>query len=153
MDNINQNENIGQDAFLEGNECIDEAVTAFYKNPSEDTFTGILYAIYLRMMADGHFIIPVDPYEDEEGNQGFNFKTLLNENNELAVAAFTTGENFKKAPETGALSNFIDSLLVAVKGDDNISGILLNPWGETFFLTKEMIATIIDAKEKANKQN
>ena len=142
-----------QDAYLEGNERINEAVSAFYKNPSEGVFTALLYAIYLRMVEDGHFIIPVDERKDADGNQCFDFKTLMTENKELAVAAFTTRKEQAKAPETGVLSNFIDSLLNAVKENDSLSGILLNPWGESFLLTKEMIAAILDAKDRLNKNS
>ena len=55
------------DEFLDGNIVIEEAISAFYENATEERLSAVLEAIRERMHEDGHFMIPVIVSED--GNE------------------------------------------------------------------------------------
>lgn len=131
------------DSFLDGNESIEEAIHAYYEQPSKDAVANLLMSIYRCMAANRHVIVPVDIHEEDNGQQSYELKTLLLEDGTVAAVAFTSQDNFAKAPQSGGLSHFIDSVFTAVHGDENLAGILLNPWGESFLLTKDLLTAIL----------
>lgn len=59
------------------------------------------------------------------------------------LVAFTSMEEKEKAPPSGAVSQFIDSVLEPLMQMDEIQGLLLNPWGESLYLGKEDIGMIL----------
>ena len=130
------------DPFLAGNEEIEELIHHFYQEQSPELFTAICLAIREQMVNDRHFIFPADITEDEDGNTLFSFKTQDLEIGP-AMVAFTSLEEKKKAPPSGAVSQFIDSVLEPLMQMDGIMGLLLNPWGESLYLGKEDIGMIL----------
>ena len=60
------------------------------------------------------------------------------------VVAFTSLAEYTKGQPSQVVSNFIDSMLKACL---NISspGIILNPWGDSFMLGRELIDVILKA--------
>lgn len=131
------------DDTLRGNEIIDKAIRIFRQEPDDGHFMGICMAIRSRIGQNGHLIFPADIFEDEEGNTSFSFKMLDGEDGSSVLVAFTNPEEQKKAPPSGAVSNFIDSMLEPLLEMDQVSGMMLNPWGESVFLGKEDIALIL----------
>ena len=129
--------------FLSGNEDIEKAIHACYLEASPSTMLGVMTAIHLRMHENGHFLAPVDMVQDESGNECFDFKSIQLDENRTVLPLFTSHEEFDKAPPSGALSHFIDSLLTAVRDNEYFAGIMLNPWGESFLLTRECIELIL----------
>ena len=105
----------------------------------------MLEAIRLQMHNDGHFLIPViaNPTGDE-----FSFCTLNAGDGTPMMVAFTTQEEFEKGEKVQVISHFIDVLLKAVI-DNNENGFIINPWGQSFMLTRELIEIIFneDAKQ------
>ena len=65
-------EQILMDDTLRGNEIIEEAIRAFYREQTAWHFMGICMAIRSRIGEDGHLIFPADVFEDEEGNTNFS---------------------------------------------------------------------------------
>ena len=130
------------DPFLAGNEQIEELIHRFHQEQTPELFTAICLAIREQMVNDKHFIFPADITEDEDGNTLFSFKTLDLEIGP-AMVAFTSMEEKKKAPPSGAVSQFIDSVLEPLMQMDGIMGLLLNPWGESLYLGKEDIGMIL----------
>ena len=64
--------------FLNGNERISEKIRAFRTEPTAETYGAVLDQIRDRMMADGHFLIPVWTPEEEKDseNPSFNMHQL-----------------------------------------------------------------------------
>lgn len=140
---MNGSNNEYHDSFLDGNEAIEKAIHAYYEQQSQDALFNVLGAIHVCMAADRHVIVPVDIYKEDDGSESFELKTLVLEEGKIAAVAFTSQENFEKAPQSGALSHFIDSVFTAVNGNENMAGILLNPWGESFLLTQEFLSMLL----------
>ena len=130
------------DPTLAGNEQIEEAIRLFHQEQTPERFTAICLAIREQMGKDGHFIFPADITEDDEGNTLFSFKTIDLEIGP-ALVAFTSLDEKEKAPPSGAVSQFIDSVLEPLMQLDEIQGLILNPWGESRYLGKEDIGMIL----------
>lgn len=129
------------DPFLDGNEAIEHAIRAFRAEATKERLLAVLEAIRQRMHEDGHFMIPVIASED---GMEFTFRTVqTNDGNEWLVA-FTSPAEYRKGQPSQIVSNFIDAMLKACL-DTEISGFVINPWGEAFMLTSAFIDMIIRA--------
>ena len=130
------------DTFLDGNELIDLAIDQFYVESSKENLTAVLDAIRQRMHADGHFIFPV--LFDQDNETRFTFRTLRTKEGKLWIAAFTTQAEYQKGAPSQVLSYFIDS---AMKNclETEADGLIINPWGNSFLLAKELIEMIFEA--------
>ena len=131
-----------RDPTLEGNEKIKEVIHLFHQDQTEELYTAACLAIRERMAQNGHFLFPADITENADGQTTFCFKTM-DVNAHPLLVAFTDQEEFRKAPPSGAVSQFIDSMLENLLQQDGIAGLIINPWGERFLLGKEDIAMIL----------
>ena len=130
------------DPTLHGNEKIKEAIRLFHQERSDARYAAACGAIRECMISEGHLVFPADMTEDDAGCTNFFFKTLVIEGMDFLVA-FTDQEEYEKAPASGAVSQFIDSMLENVMLDENIAGVIINPWGEQLVLCKADIAAIL----------
>lgn len=130
------------DSTLYGNEKIKEAIHKFHQKDSDETYAAACLAIRTRIAQDGHLIFPADIIENADGATNFLFKTMSIEGMDFLVA-FTDQEEHEKAPPSSVVSQFIDSMLENVMQQEDISGLIINPWGEQLVLCKADIAKIL----------
>ena len=129
------------DLFLDGNELIEEAIDKFHADSCKENLVGVLDAIRQRMHADGHFMFPVASSED---GKGFALRTVLTKDGKEWVAAFTSPAEHEKGEPSEIVSHFIDAMLKEALDSDN-AGFIINPWGKSFMLAKELIEMIFKA--------
>lgn len=129
------------DPFLAGNELIEEAIDRFYMDSCKKNLVGVLEAIRQRMHADGHFMFPV---VSSDGGKSFAFRTVQTKDGKEWVAAFTSPAEHEKGEPSEFVSNFIDIMLKEALTSDH-SGFIINPWGKSFMLAKELIQMIFMA--------
>ena len=135
------------DPFLEGNVMIETMIEQYQKDENVDTLRAIVEIIRVQIQMDGHFLIPV---QIERGEQTkFHFKTLRVEDGEDWAVAFTSQEEFRKGPKTEILSIFIDQALKICNGMD-VPGLLINPFGQLFALTKDLIELILQEEAESS---
>lgn len=127
------------DPFLYGNELIEQAINAFHAEATKGRLSSVLEAIRQRMHENGHFMIPVIASED--GTE-FTFRTVQTNDGKEWLVAFTSSAEFQKGQPSQIVSNFIDAMLKACLDTEN-PGFIINPWGESFMLTAELIDMII----------
>ncbi len=134
------------DPFLEGNEMIEDAIAAYQTNKDEAHLSALLEVIRKRMHEDGHLIIPIEI--NEENPDFFLFRGVQGTDGKMWNAAFTSREEFEKGAPSKVLSLFIDKLLeTSIQSDFHGDGYVINPWGQSFLLTKELAERIIQADE------
>ena len=152
--------------FLDGNNIIEEAIDRYYIEQTRENLIAVLESIRKRMHEDGHFMIPVIPPEaavnmidiehvsvgdtvtsDEELH--FTLHHLQTNDGKQWLVSFTSPEEYEKGESASIISNFIDSFLKGCK-DMPEAGIIINPWGKSFLLTKELINLILDADKPEN---
>ena len=128
-----------QDPFLVGNEIIEEAVNTFLAEATKENLTAVLESIRKRMHEDGHFMIPVIPSED---GREFTIRTVQTKDGKEWMVAFTSPAERQKGQPSQMISNFIDTMLKACI-DMETPGLIINPWGQSFMLTNDMIGMIL----------
>lgn len=129
------------DPFLYGNELIEKAINAFHAEATKERLSSVLEAVRQRMHEDGHFMIPVIASED--GTE-FTFRTVQTNDGKEWLVAFTSHKEYEKGQPSQIVSHFIDAMLKACLDTEN-PGIIINPWGESFMLTSELVDMIIKA--------
>ena len=135
-------EEVPADPFLEGNEVIEEAISHYHDDSSKDHLIAVLDAIRERMHADGHFILPV--ITDKEDESRFAFRLIQTKDGKIWHAAFTSHAEYEKGQPSEVISHFIDSSLKSILATE-AEGVIINPWGHSFLLTKELIDMIFKA--------
>ncbi len=145
-----------------GNILIEEAIDRYYAEGTRGSLIGVLDSILQRCRDDGHFLIPVIPLEatsediitgsKAEGvgdpaqeDLSFEMRTIETQDGKIWLAAFTSLEECEKGQRTSIVSHFIDSILEGC-ADMTEEGILINPWGQSFLLTKDLIRLILAVK-------
>ena len=156
-----------EDPFLTGNRTIEEAIDRYYADPGKENLIAVLESIRIRMHEDGHFIIPVIPPEQQlaemidvehvkvgdvvtaQEDLHFRLHHLQTNDGKVWLAAFTSREEFEKGEQVSVISNFIDTTLKGLR-NMNEAGIIINPWGSSFLLTKELVDLILIADRPEN---
>ena len=131
------------DPTLHGNEQIKEAIHLLHQEQSDENYAAACRAVRMCMVCEGHLIFPADVKENTDGSTDFHFKTMEINGMDFLVA-FTDQEEHEKAPASGAVSQIIDSMLENVMQQEDIAGVIINPWGEHLVLCKADIAIILD---------
>ena len=130
------------DMFLDGNDLIEDAISKYHADACKENLIAVLDAIRTRMHADGHFIVPV--ITDEEDKSQFAFRSIQTKDGKMWHAVFTSQAEYEKGETSQVLSHFIDSMLKACV-DTGAEGFIINPWGQSFMLAKELIGMIFKA--------
>ena len=131
-----------RDMFLDGNEKIEVAIAVYHAKSTRENLAAVLDVIRQRMHEDGHFIFPISV--DEEDENSFSFRTVDIGDGKVWHAAFTSQAEYEKGEESRVISNFIDSTLKLLL-ESEADGFIINPWGLSFLLSKELADTIIKA--------
>ena len=129
-----------KNSFLEGNEIIEQAIAEYHK----DTVSAVLGSIKTRMLQNGHFLIPVETSED---GKTFSIRTVSDGSGNPWMALFTSSAEYEKGPKSDILSNFMDTTLKSCL-DTGGTGFVINPWGQSFLLRREMIETLFEGPVK-----
>ena len=159
------------DNSLDGNNIINAAIARFHDVKTEESLIAVLDAIRTRIHEDGNWIIPVtlppefhsfdieklqigETFSFGEDGTGdeylhFNMQHLDTADGKIWLAVFTCYEEHDKGDTT---STIIESIKYMLKCCRNMSeeGIIINPWGKSFMLSKELINAILDADKPDN---
>ena len=133
-----------RDMFLDGNEKIEVAIAVYHAKSTRENLAAVLDVIRQRMHEDGHFIFPISV--DEEDENSFSFRTVDIGDGKVWHAAFTSQAEYEKGEESRVISNFIDSTLKLLL-ESEADGFIINPWGLSFLLSKELADMIIKADD------
>ena len=143
-------------AFLEGNDFEDVIRTAVSLGGDCDTLTCIAGA-----MAEAFYGVPEEMKEECRKRLPKDILTVLDHFEQKIVdknppfhdsflhgklwnAAFTSQAEFEKGAPSGVISNFIDSSMKFCL-ESETEGFIINPWGQSFLLAKELIEMIFQA--------
>ncbi len=155
------------DTYLDGNSIIEDAIERYYEKQDRESLIAVLEAIRHRMHEDGHFMIPVIPPQaaidmvdiehvkvgdtvTSEEELHFRLHHIETNDGKQWLAVFTSREEYEKGERSSIISNFIESMLKSCR-DMSEEGIVINPWGKSFMLTKDLINLILDADKPENR--
>ena len=158
---------IFDDPFLTGNKTIEDAIDCYYEDSNKENLIKVLESIRMRMHDNGHFIIPVIPPKQQlaeminiehvkvgdvvtaQEDMHFKLHHLQTNDGKVWLVVFTSRGEYEKGDRVSVISNFIDVTLKGLK-DMQEAGIIINPWGRSFLLTKELLNLILDADKPQN---
>ena len=147
--------------FIRGNNRIEKAVSEFLEERTQKNLINVLETIRQRMNEKGHFLIPVTIPEDtvkalktkeriplEELH--FSVRKHSTKEGKTVFVVYTTQGELNKAEKTSMISDSIERFMQITSENADVDGILINPQGNAFFLSKENIKKIfeVDAKIK-----
>lgn len=125
-----------QDINLRGNDRIESALSRFCQRKSEQRLADVLMIIKSRRDEGGHFLIAV--------NEEMSLRTITLPDNTVWFAAFTSvDEQLKKKDRV--VSGFtaeIEKIFDLVMTNENVSGVILNPWGDSIKIDRNVIDVI-----------
>ena len=156
------------DDTLTGNILIEDAIARYYEASTQQNLIGVLDAILQRSRAGGHFLIPVIPPQAMSdmididhvkigdtvtSREELHFKLhhIQTNDGKMWLVAFTSDEEYRKGEAASIIDNFIGSMLEGC-ADMSDEGIIINPWGQSFLLTKDLIKLIIQVDKEGSAQ-
>lgn len=143
---------------------IEEKIRAFNsaaENEQNERGFEVLEAIRAAIMAGDRFIVPVQinskllGIDDENPPQSGELldipenvdivtRALKHEDGTLEFVVFTSQEEMEKGHPTSSMTERIDSFFDKVMKNSMVEGVVINPWGEAFFLSKLHIHRIFE---------
>lgn len=131
-----------KDENLKGNERIEEDIVELQKNPSDEMLAVALTSFRKRMNEGGHMVVAVDVAMGES----YQVRTITLDNQKWMVA-FTSFDEELKGSES-VMSTFtapIKQIFEMALGEEDLAGVMVNPWDKAIRLNKNLIHIIIGA--------
>ncbi len=125
-----------------GNEGIEQAIEICGMRGNE-TDAAVLNAVRECMRENGKVLVPMEKDESEEGR---NFiLALRTKDGRHWQVMFTSEAESEKGEKSEVCAYPIEAVLKAVMVTD-AAGLVINPWGRAFFLSKDTIQGILEAE-------
>ena len=137
---------------------------------SDEHIIAVLEAIRMAINNGDQIVIPIEMPEealeainattikvgdnlDVGDDMRFKVRTLQLKNGELAFVVFTSQDEAMKGEGTSTITEGLESFLEKTMMNPEIEGILFNPWGNSFFLTKANINAIFRVNLPSKPEN
>ena len=130
------------DEGLLGNEKIEDVIAALQQQPTQELLAHALTVVRRRMRENGQVIIAVEP----NGAAGqMKLQAVKASDGKNWWAVFTSFDEELKGGKS-VMSTFmtdIGKLLEAALSEEEISGVIINPWNRTLMLDKTLIRIVL----------
>ena len=130
------------DEGLLGNEKIEDAIAALQQQPTQELLAHALTVVRRRMRENGQVIIAVEP----NGAAGqMKLQAVKTSDGNIWWAVFTSFDEELKGSES-VMSTFmtdIGKVLETALSEEEISGVIINPWNRTLMLDKTLIRIVL----------
>ena len=136
-----------QDEGLKGNERIEDAIFALQKEATQEQLAHTLTVIRRRMKEGGQLIVAVEP---DPAQAQMKLQTVRTPDGKIWWSAFTSFEEELKGSNS-VMSTFltaIEPLFQSAVQENEIEGIILNPWDRTIMLDKTLLRLILGESGK-----
>lgn len=152
---------------------IEDAILSFREANEEncnERGIAVLEAIRVAITRGDKFIIPVEmPQEaidainataiqvgdviEPPEDLRFKIRTLQLRDESIVYAAFTSQDHLTAGAETSSITEEIDTYLEKVMMNPEIDGITINPWTNSFYLSKDFIHRIFEGNLPGEREN
>lgn len=130
------------DEGLLRNEKIEEAIAALQQSPTEELLAHALTVVRRRMRENGQVIIAVEP---NAAADQMKLQAVKTSDGNSWWAVFTSFDEEMKG-SGNVMSTFmtdIGKVLEAALSEEEIHGVIINPWNRTLMLDKTLIRIIL----------
>ncbi|MCI2049470.1 MAG: ADP-ribosylglycohydrolase family protein [Lachnospiraceae bacterium] len=143
-----------------GEKLIEQTIADYYASQDREHLVRTLEVLRAQADAGTRLIAAVVPVPEPKvismeawKNNGHEKRFMLNrlkgkDDTEIAVA-FTSPEQQKKGPASAGMLIPLGDLLRTVEKMDKLEGLMINPWGQRFLLTRQTIAVLLGAPQQA----
>lgn len=122
-------------------EKLEQFIQELYQEGTREKNMQVLSQIRKLGKENQSFIIPVGDVDNQKV-----YRRLSLDDGQDVFVAFTSIEQEKLGQETQTLNQNVFDVLNLVKSTEGVSGIVLNPWKNSYFLPKVLIEMILDDK-------
>ena len=130
------------DEGLLGNEKIEDAIAALQQQPTQELLAHALTVVRRRMRENGQVIIAVEP----NGAAGqMKLQAVKTSDGNSWWAVFTSFDEELEGNES-VMSTFmtdIGKVLETALSEEEISGVIINPWNRTLMLDRTLIRIVL----------
>ena len=130
------------DEGLLRNEKIEEAIAALQQSPTEELLAHALTVVRRRMRENGQVIIAVEP---NAAADQMKLQAVKTSDGNSWWAVFTSFDEEMKGSGS-VMSTFmtdIGKVLEAALSEEEIHGVIINPWNRTLMLDKTLLRIIL----------
>ena len=130
------------DEGLLRNEKIEEAIAALQQSPTEELLAHALTVVRRRMRENGQVIIAVEP---NAAADQMKLQAVKTSDGNSWWAVFTSFDEEMKGSGSvmSTLMTDIGKVLEAALSEEEIHGVIINPWNRTLMLDKTLIRIIL----------
>lgn len=143
---------------LDSRAILEICIAAYMQEQNQDRFAMLVRALVLNISDNTVLLTPINAKEMPAGKniitpedkvKELSIYSITNSNNEEAYAAFTSEEEARKLPYTKFLAWPLWALMQLVLENKEITGLVINPGGTSFFMPRDFMADLLESlKEK-----
>lgn len=130
-----------KDLNLRGNEIIEKSIEVLKKDMTDENLTHTLSMLRKRMKDQGHFVVAVKM----AGNGNMELRTLKTSDGKEWFAVYTSFEEQNRGGDNikSGFTAEIEKIFQICLQTENVSGLILNPWGSSLRLDKTLISVVM----------
>lgn len=136
---------------------IEDSIAAMTKEPTREYLVAILESIRLGICEEYNLLVPVELPDDgadgaavieAKSDLEYAMRKLQLKDGRQMLVAFTSETEAVKGQPSSLISTPAEHFLSAVMGMEDIAGIIVDPWGDLFFLLdKDLIRIVLEAEK------
>lgn len=137
--------------IMHENAQIEAAIAAMRSEPSREFLAVLTESICMGINTNARLIIPVaEPQEEVDAateDTKLSIRKVRLKDGRRALVAFTTLAELEKGEPSASMMQTLKLFLTSVSEMEDADGVVLNPWGTSYFLSKAYIATLLEFNE------
>ena len=155
------------DDYAPSNRRIDEEIEEFYKDGSNENLGRIIYALRNAVWDGCYVLVPVVAPENaiqmfdidklkvgdvvtSDEDLHFKFQHLETDDGRSWAVFFTSEMQYREGISSDIIRMDLRQLLEGFQGDGAEAGLVINPWGKKFLLTKDLIKVVLNLNKPEN---
>lgn len=126
-------------------EKLEAAIRQTYMDSSRDCLAKLLFALLEAGKEGGQLIVPVAAQGEDAAGEPLRVQT---EDGSMWLAGFTSKEEYELGESCDTVSWGYFAYMEKTMEAEEVQGIMLNPWGNAFLFSKELIRMVRQVREQ-----
>jgi O-acetyl-ADP-ribose deacetylase (regulator of RNase III) len=131
------------------NKHIEYAITVAKSNPSQEALFDILVALRIVMKLGGDILLPIElptAFEQDDISESgeIALRQLELEDGGMVTSCFTSEEEANKGERSAMVPFKLDTFCNMTLNEPALEGLVINPWGDSCFLSKDLLKIMFE---------
>ena len=142
--------------LLKGTEEIETAIADYYGSKTNQNASRVLEAVKKQMDQGTRLLVAASPSADvvnindkKKQERRFRLNRLKSPDGREVAVAFTTETEQKKGKPTSAIAMPIKDVIEMLDQNQELSGVIINPWGQRFIIPRQSVAVLLGKNSAA----